>query len=185
MAITLHKTTAVPGTYAANELYCVTSANTDHFELYLTNNAGTAIRRIPTEADINTLIANAIVAAGSAEIVDDITARDALTLTKNTTVVVVDATGDATVTAGAAEYLWDNANSAWIKLSEFESQDIALTWAALTGKPTSTPAAIDTAVTNSHTHANKTELDKIGQLADGNLSYDGAYVKTAFETTAW
>ena len=69
--------------------------------------------------------------------------------------------------------------------SEFESQDISLTWAALTGGPTSTPAAIDQAVTDSHTHGNKTELDKIGQLANGNLEYDGSYVKTAFETTAW
>jgi hypothetical protein len=56
----------------------------------------------------------------------DITARDALTMTKNGFVLVADATGDATVTAGAAMYFYDAAGEAFIKVTEYESMDLVI-----------------------------------------------------------
>ena len=61
--------------------------------------------------------------------VADITARDALSAEqKKSLAFVIDATGDATVTQGAAMYGWDaTANSGageWIKIAEVESLDL-------------------------------------------------------------
>lgn len=57
--------------------------------------------------------------------VKDIAARDALgDEAKRGVVFVLDATGDATVTQGAAMYAWDSTNKAWIKYAEVESLDI-------------------------------------------------------------
>ena len=61
--------------------------------------------------------------------VADITARDALSAEqKKSLAFVIDATGDATVTRGAAMYGWDaSANSgagAWVKIAEVESLDL-------------------------------------------------------------
>jgi hypothetical protein len=47
-----------------------------------------------------------------------------------------------------------------------------------------TAAAIDAAVGNAHTHANKSQLDKIGEDAGGGLTYDGqGYVQAG--SVAW
>jgi len=61
--------------------------------------------------------------------VADITARDALSAEqKKSLAFVIDATGDPTVTRGAAMYGWDetaNSNAgAWVKIAEVESLDI-------------------------------------------------------------
>lgn len=117
--------------------------------------------------------------------VADIAARDALAPTGSWQVFVRDATGDPTVGAGGAMYLWDTANSAWVKTMESESLDIALTWGALQGKPNSSVANIDDAVAKRHTHANKTELDKIGQNVEGDLTYGGVPVRTQWASTGW
>ena len=81
---------------------------------------------------------------------DTIALRDAASTTglvTGNTCFVADATGDSTVTTGWAIYRWTS--TAWMKVMEQESMDISVSnaWADLTGKPSSTPAAIDTAVT--------------------------------------
>lgn len=73
---------------------------------------------------------------------------------------VIDATGDSTVTTGAALYIWDNIE--WKKVSEVESLDVVLDWADIQNKPTSSVTDIDDAVTKKHIHTNKdTVLDKL------------------------
>lgn len=167
------KETALPGTLVPNAIYLVTAANADHVEMYVADNAGTAQRRIPTEADINTLINATVSGLSAIEVVADITARDALTLTQNTQVLVIDASADPTVTSGAATYIWDQANTAFVKISEFESLDAVLDWNNIINGPSSSAAAIDAAVAASHTHANITELNKIDEDVNGYMTYDG------------
>lgn len=181
------KETALPGGLTANSIYFVApAARPDFVEIYVTNAAGDAARKVIDQATVQAMI-DAAVAAGSggAVIVDDIAARNALTADNAQQVLVLDASADATVTSGSATYVWRAATSAWIKISESESMDITLSWAALTGAPSSTPAAIDDAVTKRHSHANATELDKIGEDGDGNLTYGGARPHIAWDSTGW
>lgn len=147
---------------------------------------------------IATLDANGLVPASQiskeykeTKVVADIQARNAMAvedLYESLFVYVLDATGDPTVASGAALYIYaqdiDNPGSyVWHKVAEMESLDVELNWSDILGRPTSTPAAIDQQVTDSHTHSNKTVLDALSESVNGNLSYEGAeYTKLSTHT---
>lgn len=178
------KETALPGTLAAHAIYLVApAAHPGFLEIYVTDAAGTAHRRTHKVEDIQAMIDASISGLGATSVVADITARDALTPAEGDQVLVTDASGDATVTSGAATYVYNG--TAWVKISEAESMDITLNWSDIVGKPTSSAAAIDTAVTNSHTHANKTQLDKVGEDGNGDMTYDSQNIRARLETTGW
>lgn len=182
-----HKVTALPGTLEGHSVYLVAPAGKPNYvELYATSADGTSARRILNDVDIQAMIDASIAASGAGvEIVADIAARDALTPANGKYVLVLDASADPTVNSGAASYVWRSATSTWIKLTEYESMDLSLTWAAISGKPTSSPAAIDAAVANSHTHANMTELNKIGEDGNGDFTYNGQPPRARLETAGW
>ncbi|MEO0861531.1 MAG: hypothetical protein AAFY65_13020 [Pseudomonadota bacterium] len=185
-AIQIFKETALPGTLQANAIYLVTDPNNASFlSMYVVNSAGTATRRTPTQADIQALAGGG---GGGIRrfIVADIAARDALAPADTDSVVVRDASADATVASGAAEYVWDNENTAWIKTSEVEAltENLVFNWADITGGPTADPAFIDQAAASRHNHANKTQLDLIGEDGDQVFTYRGeSYVQSG--STNW
>lgn len=181
----IFRETALPGSLQPYAMYVVAPASKPgYIELYVTDAAGTATRRLLTQEDIQALIDSSLMAISQIQIVPDIAARDALAPTSTVYVYVQDATGDVTVASGGATYLYNVAGPAWVKISEAESMDVTLNWSALVGRPSSSVADIDDAVTKRHTHANKTELDKIGE-AGGELTYNGVQVKTEWGSTGW
>lgn len=186
---TTHKLTALPSPLVPNSIYFIAPAGAPagYMEIYVVHDDGTTVRSTLTRGQVQAMIDAAVASAsgGGTIIVDDVAARDALTPDNAQRVFVVDATADASVDAGGAEYMWREASNAWIKISETESQDLVLAWASLSGKPTSTPAQIDAAVSATHTHPNMTELGKIGQDGDGHLTYGGVRPSPAWESTAW
>lgn len=180
----VHKVTAVPASFEANDVYFVrSSANSELLEIYVANNTGDALRRIITTDDVAAQISAAIAATDSTVVVNDISERDALDIRGE--VIVVDATGDSTVGSGGAKYYANTAGDAWVKLSETESMDVVLAWSSITGGPASSPALIDAAVTASHVHPNKTEIDKIGQDSEGNLTYAGELPASGWTAEDW
>ena len=184
----IFRETALPSTLLPYSIYMIApAARPDYVEIYVTSATGEA-RRVINKADIDLLIQAAVTNATELLIVADIAARDALTLTATRYVFVKDATADTSVTSGGATYLYDPAapsGSRWTKISVAESLDVQLTWAAIEGKPTSAPAQIDAAVAAAHTHANQTELDKIGEDANGNMTYAGSLPSTGWNSTGW
>jgi len=71
-------------------------------------------------------------------VVSNIADRNVINVTKlydGLQVHVVDATGDTTVTAGWAEYIYDATNTTWIKRAEKESMDVVLKWDNIQGVP--------------------------------------------------
>ena len=185
--IKISKVTSVPaaGAIVANTFYAV-SVGDDQMEIYFSASAGTSLRRIPTTADILALIETAVSGISALQVVENINERDALTWEANGKVYVRDASDDGTVDSGGAGYIYDFANSEYIKGGEAESLDMITRWENIQGRPSSTPAQIDTAVGNSHSHNNKTQLDAIGQDADGEITYNGVTVSTVKAvSTAW
>ena len=185
-AIKIHRLTALPGTLEPDSIYYIAPAGKPNYvETYIVGNIAGSVRRVINEDDILTMIQSAITAANELVVVPTIAARNALAPDTTVWVYVEDATADPTVTSGGATYLYNTGNSQWLKTSESESLDISLTWGAIAGRPNSSPAAIDAAVGASHTHANMTELGKIGQDASGNLTYDGALPHVGWDSAGW
>ena len=169
-----------------NSIYFIApAARPDYVEIYVTGNDPATAKRVINEQDVQALIDASGGGANSLEIVDDIAARDALVLDANALVLVLNATGDPTVASGAATYAYRHSDSSWTKISEAESMDINFSWANLSGKPTSSVADIDDAVSKRHAHANKTQLDKIDQDASGNLTYNGNLPATGWASSNW
>lgn len=181
------KVTTLPVTLLADAFYYV--ENGTYAESYLTDTEGQA-RSIGNSAMINALIDTALDAAfadyNALEVVPNIAARDALAVgaMRNFLVLVTDATGDPTVTNGSALYVYREATTDFVKLTEYESLDVVIQWANIQGRPVSSPAHIDEAVTLRHSHANKAQLDKIGEDAEG-LTYDGQPVASRWATLNW
>lgn len=182
----IYRETTLPGTLEPYSVYMVApAAKPDYVEIYVSNAAGTAAKRVLTDVDIQGMITASITGANNLQVVADITARNALSPTTTIYVYVKDATGDASVDSGGATYLYDTSTSTWVKVSESESLDLSLSWSALDGKPASTPANIDDAVSKRHAHTNKTELDKVGEDGSGNFTYNGSPVSTQWASTGW
>lgn len=187
--LNIERVTALPQTVRPSTLYVVRSAVTDLVELYFTSNDGLDIRHVINKSEIQSMINQYVVNATSSltdiKIVSNVAARNALNLTANGLCLVLDATADSTVSAGAALYIYDATGLTWSKVAEYESMDVQLLWGSIVGRPTSTPAAIDDSVSKTHTHSNKLLLDKISQDGDGNFLYDGNYPKAALDIDQW
>ncbi len=104
--------------------------NGTDLELSLSNVDGTALVKLPTRADIATMIGTAISTDPglSPVVAADYDALTALveTLEKNTFVFVNDASGDATVDAGSALYFLDADQSTFTKVYEYEGLDVQI-----------------------------------------------------------
>lgn len=181
------KETALPGVLQPHSVYFIAPASAPTLlEIYVTNaDASAPVRHVINKAEIQAMIDTSISAVSQITIVADIAARNALNVTTARYVYVVNATGDTSVSSGGATYLYNPATSLWIKTSEAESLDMQLVWSNISGRPSSAPTAIDQAVSASHSHTNKTQLDQIGQNASGEMTYNGAQVKTEWSTTVW
>lgn len=182
----IYKETALPSDLQSNSIYLVApSSNGDYLEIYVTGNDAKNVRRTINKADVETMLHANSGNANELLSVENITERNELSLDKNALVLVKDATADSTVTKGAATYFYDNTKKDWTKVSEFESMDLTLTWDSIEGKPNVSVSDLENAVKNTHSHANKTELNKIGQDSEGNLTYGGAYPRASLETSNW
>jgi len=181
----IERVLALPAILTASTMYIVQAAQTARAELFFTNTAGTVARHIIDEADISNMINSALANFSSIDVVATIPARDALVLTSNTIVLVVDASADPTVATGAATYVYNLNTTTWDKISEFATIDAVINWSSIVGTPISTPAVIDAAVGQSHTHGNKVVLDSVGDDGAGNLTYGGIIVQAYISVSNW
>lgn len=171
-----YQVTTLPATLQPDSFYLV--LNNTYCETYVTDDTGVA-KLVGNTTMINELITTALASAGSFEFAPTIADRNNLALTANTMIYVNDASGDADVVSGAALYAYEHASTTFHLAAEYESldQNIQLTWASITGSPSSTPAQIDSAVSNSHSHTNSALLDLLGGTGD-DPTFSGNPVST-------
>jgi hypothetical protein len=235
--IKFFKETALPALPVANSLYLISKTinGVAAAELYVTNSTGGAgsARQVSTQALAEAIIGlqkganNGLASLDGGgkipvgqlpsgigiefEVVDDISIRDALTPTKNILCLVLDATGDGSVSSGSALYAYEFANTTWHKVSEYESLDLS---GLMTGFGIKVGAGATETINNgevitftagsanisivrsgniitfdvsggaAHSHTNLTELNKIGQDGDGDITYNGTAVNK-WSATAW
>lgn len=183
----IFKETALPGSLQPNSVYLVAPSSSNYVEMYVTGTSASTVRRVISEADVQAMIDASTGGSGADKllVVADIAARDALTLTENTLVLVKDATADPTVSVGAATYIYDAALTTYTKIAEYESLDLTLSWSNIVGKPTSSVIDIDDAVTKRHSHTNMTQLNKVGEDGNGNFTYNGQYPDAGLSSQNW
>lgn len=187
--LTIFKEKALPSQLEPNAMYLIAPPSKPHYvEMYISDMSGSTIKRIPTTDDIQQMInasTGTIVPGSKLEVVADIAARDALLPVNNMMVMVVDATDDPTVDSGAATYIYQATSLTWHKISENESMDLVLDWTNLQNRPMSDVLDIDDAVNKRHSHANLSQLNKIGEDAQGNLLYNGTHPKAGLQSENW
>lgn len=184
----IFKETSLPSSLQPNSLYMVAPVdNPTYVEFYVTGVEASVVRRTLNEADISTIVAQhlSMFDINNLIVVNDIAARDALNPSTNLFVFVKDATGDSTVSVGSASYVYEVLTSTYTKVAEYESTDLILSWTNIVDGPNSTPAEVDDAVSKRHSHANATQLAKIGENADGNLTYDGVVPLAGLSSANW
>ena len=165
----------IPDERMPSTVYFLRSETGGLVDIYLTDKTGTELRHIFGLADAEALIQDSIRSLAGLLVVDNIAERDELDLDRNTQILVLDATGDPSVSSGAANYLYRAETQEFIKISEFESMDVTLTWSNIQGRPTSAPEEIDQAVDATHSHENGDVLSKFSEK-DGSLTYNGETV---------
>lgn len=186
MRYQIFKETALPGTLQPHSIYLIApAARPDFVEMYVTGASAATVKRHVNSVDVQNMIDAALSGMGGLSVVDNIAARNALNPTSNVMVLVLDASADPNVTSGSATYVYRLSTTTWIKISESESMDLAITWSSITGRPSSSVADIDNAVSLRHSHANLTQLNKIGEDGNGNMTYDGSLPVTAWNSTGW
>ena len=85
---------------------------------------------------------------------------------------------DSGVTAGTYTKVTVDAKGRVTSAKQLASNDLPeIAWAVITGKPSSTVANIDDAVTKRHAHANKAQLDKVGETG-GVMTYNSKKMAT-------
>lgn len=185
--IRIERVLTLPNPVTGSTIYIVKGNGVSDSEMFFTNNDGTEIRHLLNKADVTGMIDVAINSFNNMYIAQDIAARNALVLDRNVLVLVLNAVGDTTVTTGAALYVYDRVNTVYYKVSEYESMDLTfnLTWSNIVGRPNSLPAAIDSAVAISHSHANITVINRLNETVTGELAYNGAPVQAFVATADW
>ena len=178
----------------ANSTYATKTELTTHEgDTTLHKTSGDISKLANLDADANATYATKAELAGKSKVYIYETYADMITdLTNFTTdeigamAIVKDASGDLVNEGqGAAQYiLGDDGSSGveWTYLFHFTSGELHVEWDDIDDGPSSTPTQIDDAVSKVHTHANKSVIDKLTDVA-GDLLYDGNPIGIVYNKT--
>ena len=186
--LNIAKVSALPQALASQTMYLVDGGDSN-LEIHVTSNDGSKTLHVPTRTEIDSLIGTAIAGFQSIRVVPDYLSMTGLIAeSRSMVVMVLDATGDTTVTTGGAAYILEATGTAEApganiyKIYEFEalSENFRLDWENIIGRPTSSAADVDDAVAKRHSHANINDLNRIGHNADNMLTIDGKTIDPTF-----
>lgn len=170
------KLTSLPPTLEPDAWYVI--KNGTYVEVYVTDENGVAVASTNIGI-IQQQIDQRLATYSTIKVVADIAARDAHALAnmKDQLYYVSDATADNTVQAGAAIYAYEYEVDQFYKVQEMNNVEFEVHWDNLIGKPNSTPAQIDDAVSKAHVHNNLPLLQRVTESPKNNLALDGKAVQ--------
>lgn len=181
---TIVRVTSLPSTITPSTMYILKQPTSQVAEVYFSNNDGSQLVPGITEQFITDKFTSLLATGmGEIQIVDTINDRNRVTKNGNSLIMVIDATGDEFGSIGTVLYLYRAVNASYFRVSVFDENRDGVSsgsgtsgpvwWDAIQGKPVSTPAQIDDAVSKAHVHSNQATLDRIGVTEDGVLTVDG------------
>ena len=181
---TIVRVASLPSTITPSTMYILKQPTSQVAEVYFSNNDGSQLVPSITEQFITDKFASLLATGmGEIQIVDTINDRNRVTKNGNSLIMVIDATGDEFGSTGTVLYLYRAVNASYFRVSVFDENRDGVSsgggtsgpvwWDTIQGKPASTPAQIDDAVSKAHVHSNQATLDRIGVTEDGVLTVDG------------
>ena len=197
MHMQISKVSALPAVASrkANTMYLVGDvAHPDSLEIHMTSSDAAATLHVPTKSEITAMIGGQIASFNNVRVVATYADMAALVAENRSMVVMVlDATGDATVTTGGAAYVLQATGTveapaaSYYKIYEFEAltENFVLNWSAIVDRPAFGPAAIDDAVAKAHRHDNMSLLDGLGTDEFGDLTLNDVAVGTVLVNADW
>lgn len=178
----ISRVVALPQVLETNTMYIVKQPGSAEVQLTFVGTTADAIGHTLTHSSVETMISAALAGVASVYVVANIAAMNALTPQANSVCYVKNTTGDPLATGGAGAYVWSTVDALWLPLPGTLKKEI--TWNEITGKPTSSPAQIDQAVLERHTHANMATLDLLSDDG-GKLAYRGEPVSDVDFESNW
>ena len=180
---TIVRVTSLPSTITPSTMYILKQPTSQVAEVYFSNNDGSQLVPGITEQFITDKFTSLLATGmGEIQIVDTINDRNRVTKNGNSLIMVIDATGDEFGSTGTVLYLYRAINASYFRVSVFDENRDGVSsggtsgpvwWNTIQGKPASTPAQIDDAVSKAHDHSNQATLDRIVVTEDGVLTVDG------------
>lgn len=175
----------LPAEPTPNTMYIIRPSDGEFVSVVFTGFDPSDPARLMTVDDVSSVVESAIeqAATESAEVffVDNITAMWALAPMGNAIAYVADTSGDPTAVNAKGAYIYHREAGLWVAMPSGADE---IKWTDIVGRPNSTAAQIDAAVQASHTHSNKSVLDRISDV-DGTLKYRGVAVGDVAVSTTW
>lgn len=181
----ISRVSILPEPLVANTMYIVKVPGTDTAELvFVGNDVETVAKSISLEqvtATVEQTVTEAMVAGRSVFVVENIEERNAISPVIPVIAFVKDTSADPLADTASGAYIFDDVAGTWISMGG--SGAISVDWNNITGRPSSSPSQIDTAVAAS-VHANRAVLDKLGE-SNGELTYNNLPVSNVKFSSDW
>lgn len=172
----IRRVNVLPETREADTMYVVKAPGATEAQLVFVGSDITQQVGIIDRISIEQLIEEAVEGVTSVYFRDTYALMLSAKPTANGLVYVLDTTGDPLGNGASAVYLYNKQTDAFQRFPNMGGGGVTptdVTWAQILGKPVSTPAQLDKAVTDSHIHSNKLVLDRLTEDAQQKLTFRG------------
>lgn len=181
----IERVNALPSPLVSNTLYIERPIGSTEGILTFVGTDPSSVAKVFNRAESQIDIGTAIAEAKSVFVFDNFSALQTAVKPKvNSVGYVKNAVDDPLVKTPSALYVYEVATGAWSLLPTGGAAD-SIDWNKIIGRPVSTVAAIDAAVTASHAHANKATLDALGIDGQNRLTLSGTPVSPVTVKTDW
>lgn len=182
----IQRVSTLPSDKQVNTLYIERVAGTTEAQLTFVGDTPDSIATTYGKYAAGIDIAEAVGKATAVFVFSDVESmRGSQGPSKDAIAFVKDASGDEVVTGVSAVYFYEAASATWLLAMNGDGSETSTNWDDIVGRPLASATAIDSAVTESHTHENKQVLDLIGVNTENTLTYNGKEVSSVTFTSDW
>lgn len=180
----IRRVNQVPTVREANTMYIVKAPGALEADLVFTGSDPTIEASTISRAAINTIVGDKVDASTSIYFQPTYAQMLANPPKANALIYVADTTGDPTAVTPTRVYLYQSVIRQFMGFPNSGGGGTGtVSWDAVLGRPTATPAQIDQAVAQSHAHANQQTLNQLGENAQQKLTFRGTVVDTPASVT--
>lgn len=183
--IVISRVPALPQTLVANTMYIVKPVGSNKAVITVVGDTASAVGSTVSQDDLTNEIQVALREVSRIYFVENIAQMQAIMPIGNSMAYVSDASGDPQFEgSGPGAYVYNRSLGIWVAIPG--TYKPVVQWAEIAGRPASTPAEIDAAVNERHTHSNMNVLNQLQVNQNNELTYGGEVVANVrFGASNW